>query len=136
MMSKGEKLICNGTENHIVMWDLRPHDITGSKMQELLDRIHITTNKNSLVGDKSAITPGGVRLGTPALTTRGMKEDDMVKIGGFLVRTVEISKKIQSASQGKKLADFINAMETQKEELQKMAHEVESFAQQFEMPGV
>ena len=99
------------------MWDLRPHDITGSKMQEMLDRIHITTNKNSLVGDKSAITPGGVRLGTPALTTRGMKESDMEKIGEFLIKSVEISKKIQNASQGKKLTDFVSAMETQSVEL-------------------
>jgi glycine hydroxymethyltransferase len=52
-MSKGEKLITNGTVNHLIMWDLRPHGLTGSKVDKVLDAIHITANKNSVVGDKS-----------------------------------------------------------------------------------
>lgn len=93
-MAKGEKLICSGTVNHLLMWDLRPHDITGSKMQELLDRVHITTNKNSLIGDKSALTPGGIRLGTPALTTRGMLENDMERVAEVLTKALAIAKKV------------------------------------------
>ena len=77
LMDLGQTLICSGTVNHIVMWDLRPHGLTGSKVEKTLDYMHITTNKNSVVGDKSAVTPGGIRLGTPALTTRGMKEAEM-----------------------------------------------------------
>lgn len=73
------------------MWDLRPHGLTGSKVEKILDEMNITTNKNSIVGDKSAVTPGGIRLGTPALTTRGMKEEDMVVIAGFLAKAVTIS---------------------------------------------
>ena len=84
-------MICNGTVNHIVMWDLRPHGLTGSKVEKVLDLMHITTNKNSVVGDKSAVTPGGIRLGTPALTTRGMKEEDMKVVADFLVKSVKIS---------------------------------------------
>ena len=53
LMAKGEKLICNGTVNHLVMWDLRQHGLTGSKVEKALDIMHITTNKNSVVGDKS-----------------------------------------------------------------------------------
>lgn len=53
LMDRGEKLITSGTVTHMVMWDLRQHDITGSKLEKLLDVMHITTNKNSLVGDKS-----------------------------------------------------------------------------------
>ena len=87
-MDKGEKLISNGTVNHLVMWDLRPHGLTGSKVEKVLDLMHITTNKNSIVGDKSAITPGGIRLGTPALTTRGMMEADMMTVANFLTRAV------------------------------------------------
>jgi len=94
MMDKGQTLICNGTINHIVMWDLRPHGLTGSKVEKVLDMMHITTNKNSVVGDKSAVTPGGIRLGTPALTTRGMKEEDMAVVAGFMVQAVELSKAI------------------------------------------
>jgi len=94
MKDNGEKLICNGTENHLVMWDLRPHGLTGSKVEKVLDMMHITANKNSVVGDKSAVTPGGIRLGTPALTTRGMLQQDMVTVANFLGRAVTISLKV------------------------------------------
>jgi len=73
------------------MWDLRPHGLTGSKVEKVLDLMHVTTNKNSVVGDKSAVTPGGIRLGTPALTTRGMMEDDMKIVADFLVKSIKIS---------------------------------------------
>ena len=53
LMIKGEKFITNGSDNHLLMWDIRPHDLTGSKVERVLDKIHITTNKNALVGDKS-----------------------------------------------------------------------------------
>ena len=53
LKKRGEKFITDGTENHLLMWDVRPHDLTGAKVQNLLDYMHITTNKNSLVGDKS-----------------------------------------------------------------------------------
>lgn len=87
-------MICDGTDTHLVMWDLRPHGLTGSKVEKILDLAHITTNKNSVVGDKSALTPGGIRLGTPALTTRGMLEADMELVGSFLHRTVVIALRI------------------------------------------
>ena len=52
LAAKGERFITGGTDNHLLMWDIRPHDLTGSKVQQVLDKIHITTNKNALVGDK------------------------------------------------------------------------------------
>lgn len=133
-MEQGQTLICNGTVNHIVMWDLRPHGLTGSKVEKILDAAHMTTNKNSVVGDKSAVTPGGIRLGTPALTTRGMKEEDMVTIAGFLVRAITISLAIQEKS-GKKLVDFVKGIEDN-EELKELAKEVKAFATQFSIPGI
>ena len=53
LSKKGEKFITGGTDNHLLMWDMRPHDLTGSKVEKVFDRVHITTNKNALVGDKS-----------------------------------------------------------------------------------
>lgn len=116
------------------MWDLRPHGLTGSKVEKILDVMHITTNKNSVVGDKSAVTPGGIRLGTPALTTRGMMEEDMHVVGGFLCRAAELSKAIQ-AQTGKKLVDFVKALE-ESEDVKKLGQEVQAFASQFSIPGV
>ena len=77
LMDKGEKVITNGTCNHMVMWDLRQHGVTGSKIEKILDVMHITTNKNSVPGDTNYMNPGGIRLGTGAMTTRGMVEKDM-----------------------------------------------------------
>ena len=96
------------------MWDLRPHGLTGSKVEKVLDMMHVTTNKNSVVGDKSAVTPGGIRLGTPALTTRGFKEADMKVIADFLVKAVKISLDIQE-KHGKKLVDFVKGLEESEE---------------------
>jgi glycine hydroxymethyltransferase len=65
--------------------------VNGAWVQTVLDEVHITLNKNSVPGDKSAMTPGGIRIGTPALTTRGMGEADFVAIAGFLDRAVKIT---------------------------------------------
>ena len=91
---KGEIFITGGTDNHLLMWDVRPHELTGSKLEKVFDKVHITTNKNSIIGDKNPITPGGIRLGTPALTTRGMKEKEMEIIAEFLLRGVNAAKRI------------------------------------------
>lgn len=67
------------------MWvDLRPIGINGSRAEKVLEDISIACNKNTVPGDKSALNPGGVRLGTPALTTRGLVESDMVKVAEFI----------------------------------------------------
>jgi glycine hydroxymethyltransferase len=134
LIAKGEKLICDGTDTHLVMWDLRPHGLTGSKVEKILDLAHITTNKNSVVGDKSALTPGGIRLGTPALTTRGMLEADMELVADFLHRTIVIALRIQETS-GKKLVDFLAALDGD-EELKALGDDVQKFARGFSIPGI
>ena len=116
------------------MWDLRPHGLTGSKVEKVLDMMHITTNKNSVVGDKSAVNPGGIRLGTPALTTRGMLEPDMATIANFMCRAVEIGKRVQEKA-GKKLVDFVAHL-ADDEELKAVGEEVKTFAREFSIPGV
>mmetsp|Transcript_14278 Transcript_14278/g.24295 ORF Transcript_14278/g.24295 Transcript_14278/m.24295 type:complete len:119 (+) Transcript_14278:1025-1381(+) len=115
------------------MWDLRQHGLTGSKVEKVLDELSITTNKNSVVGDKNMMNPGGIRLGTPALTTRGMKEAEMEVIGKYLLKSIEISKRIQEKS-GKKLVDFVNVLHTD-EEVKAVSEEVKAFARQFSIPG-
>ena len=58
LMAKGYKMATGGTENHLVLWDLRPQGLTGSKMEKICDAVSITLNKNAVVGDRSALTPG------------------------------------------------------------------------------
>ena len=71
-----------------------------------LEKMNITTNKNSIVGDKSAVTPGGIRLGTPALTTLGMNQQHMRQIANYLVNAIKICKIIDNYAESKKPKDF------------------------------
>lgn len=91
LMKRGYKLITDGTENHIVLMSCIDKGLTGSKMELALDDVHITLNKNTIIGDKSAVTPGGVRIGTPAVTTRGYLEQDMKEVGRFIDECFKIS---------------------------------------------
>ena len=92
----------NGTENHLMLWDLRPLGLTGSKVEKVFEAIHIPLIKDAVHGDVSAMAPGGVRIGAPAMTSRGLKEADFEKIGEFLHRCVEFALELQKTS-GKKL---------------------------------
>lgn len=77
-VSRGYDLISNGTDNHLMLIDLRNKNLTGKKAQETLDKAHITLNKNAVpYDDKSPFVTSGIRVGVPAITTRGMKEQDM-----------------------------------------------------------
>jgi glycine hydroxymethyltransferase len=77
-MNRGYQLISNGTENHLMLIDLRNKNLTGKKAQETLDKAHITLNKNAVpFDDKSPFVTSGIRVGVPAITTRGMKESHM-----------------------------------------------------------
>ena len=136
LVSKNYKLATNGTENHLMLWDLRPLGLTGSKLEKVLELMHITLNKNAVHGDVSAMTPGGVRIGAPAMTSRGLKEEDFVKIGDFLHRGVQLALEAQQVS-GKKLADFNKAIAEGAfaEKIAAMKVEVEAWAGKFPMPG-
>ena len=75
-------LITGGTDNHLILMDVSPLGLSGKQAEELLDSVDITVNKNLIPYDtRKPMNPSGIRLGTPALTTRGFTEDDMVAVG-------------------------------------------------------
>lgn len=81
LTERGFDLVSGGTDNHLMLVDLRKMDLTGKDMEKLLDSVHITCNKNTVPNDpKSPFVTSGLRIGTPAVTSRGLKEDDMVQI--------------------------------------------------------
>lgn len=81
LTDRGVKLVSGGTDNHLMLVDLSEEDVTGKDLENRLDEAHITCNKNAIPNDpRSPKVTSGVRLGTPAVTTRGMKEADMDKI--------------------------------------------------------
>ena len=127
MMGKGYKIITDGTDNHIVMMSCIDKGLTGSKFENACDEVHITLNKNTILGDKSAMTPGGVRIGTPAVTTRGYLEQDMTKVAEFLDELFKISLDIQ-AKKGKKLVDFKTGLK-ESNELKQLGEEVFKFSE-------
>lgn len=134
LKNKGYTLVTNGTDNHLILWDLRPQGLTGSKFSLVCDALSLTLNKNSVPGDVSAVTPGGVRIGAPALTSRGFKENDFEKVAEFLHRAIQISLSIQ-AETGKQLVDFKKKIDGHPE-IEQLKKEVEEFASQFPIPGV
>ncbi|GAA5984352.1 hypothetical protein JCM10908_003310 [Rhodotorula pacifica] len=133
------KLQTEGSDNHLVLWDLRPLGLTGSKIEKICDIAHITLNKNSVPGDKSATVPGGVRIGTNALTSRSMFEPEMVKVADFLHRAVQIGLQAQKEAGSKLLKDFVLKLEGEGEAaraLRSLTQDVHQFAEAFPLPGV
>ena len=89
LVAKGYNIISGGTDNHLMLIDLRNKNITGKKAQETLDRAHITLNKNAVpFDDKSPFVTSGIRVGVPAITSRGMKEDHMQTVVDFIDRVL------------------------------------------------
>jgi len=86
----GYRITSGGTDNHLMLVDLRPKDLNGKAAQETLDRAGITVNKNAIPFDTSSpFKPGGIRVGTPAVTTRGMKEEEMLEISDFVAEALQ-----------------------------------------------
>ncbi|SBT81036.1 serine hydroxymethyltransferase [Plasmodium malariae] len=98
-------LVTNGTDNHLIVVDLRKYGITGSKLQETCNSINVALNKNTIPSDVDCVSPSGIRIGTPAMTTRGAKEKDMKFIADILARAIKITVDLQQQF-GKKLVDF------------------------------
>merc|ERR1711912_66720 len=126
LMAKGHKLATDGTENHLVLWDVRPHGLTGSKVEKVCECASISLNRNAVHGDASALSPGGVRIGAPAMTTRGAGAEDFKQVGGFLDRCCHIALKIQQ-EKGKKLKDFEAGL-SENPDIVQLRSEVEAFA--------
>lgn len=126
-------LVTGGTENHLILWDLRSTGISGNKMEKILEYVGISVNKNTILSDKSAFNPNGIRIGLPAVTTRGLKEREMEFLFDVFDECVEISQNIQK-NVGKKLKDFIIELD-KSEELKKLKFKVKVYANIFKIKG-
>jgi glycine hydroxymethyltransferase len=101
LQQRGHVLVTNGTDNHLLLWNVRASSngtLTGSKLEKVYEMASITTNKNSIAGDRSALNPGGIRLGTPALTTRGLMEKDFEYVAELLHRGYLIALDVENAA--------------------------------------
>jgi glycine hydroxymethyltransferase len=106
----GYKLVSDGTDNHLLLLDLSDKDITGLAAEEALDEVGITANKNTVPFEtRSPKVTSGVRIGTPAVTTRGMKEDEMKKIAEFIIRVLNnIEDEAEKDKLKKEIKEFVS----------------------------
>ena len=96
LTDRGVKIVSGGTDNHLMLIDLRGEDVTGKELEKRLDAAHITCNKNTVPNDpRSPFVTSGVRLGTPAVTTRGLKEDDMDVIAECIALVLQSEDNIE-----------------------------------------
>lgn len=132
----GYNIATGGTDIHLALVDLRNVQITGARAEYILEEISIACNKNTVPGDKSALNPSGIRLGTPALTTRGLVETDIDRVVDFIDRGLKLSKEIGAVS-GPKLVDFKEACHSKQfaGKIAALRNEVEEFGVKFPLPG-
>lgn len=108
LMERGYRLVSGGTDNHLMLVDLTSKGITGRDAEVALDKVGITVNKNGIPFDtKKPMVTSGIRIGSPAVTTRGMKEDDMKAIASLIDRTLSA---IGDESQQAKIAGEVKEL--------------------------
>ncbi|KAI3875208.1 hypothetical protein MKX03_008906 [Papaver bracteatum] len=136
----GYELVSGGSDNHLVLVDLRKAGLDGARVEKILDLASITLNKNSVPGDKSALVPGGIRIGAPAMTTRGFTEKEFVETANLIHEGIQLTLKAKKSVQGSKLQDFLKAVESAefplKDSVAALRKRVEALTTQFPIPGL
>ncbi|KAI5817026.1 cytosolic serine hydroxymethyltransferase [Pyronema omphalodes] len=132
----GYTLVSDGTDTHMVLLNLRPQAVDGARIEAVLEAVNIACNKNAIPGDKSALSPGGIRVGTPAATTRGFSEKDFERVAGYIDQCVKLAKKIQSElpKEANKLKDFKQKVFDGVPELATLRQEITEWASTFPLP--
>jgi glycine hydroxymethyltransferase len=135
LQEHGFNIVTDGTDNHIVLVNLQNWKITGSKFEKLAEMCDVSVNKNTVSTDKSALSPSGIRLGTPALTSRGFTKDDFRFVADILKQICELAIKIQESSLTNKLTDFINNTDFYKDEIEIIKFRVNEYCMKFPLPN-
>ncbi|RMZ19434.1 hypothetical protein D0859_16572 [Hortaea werneckii] len=142
----GYNIVSGGTDNHLVLIDLKDKDIDGARVERILELVGVAANKNTVPGDKSAMKPGGLRMGTPAMTTRGFQPADFKRVADVVHRAVNITKMLDGKAiedaekRGRKNPKSVNAFrEYVKEgeecvEILELRREVEDWVGTFSLP--
>jgi len=138
LMDRGYNIVTGGTDNHIVHVDLKtsPVKLSGAKGELVLELVGISCNKNTVPGDKSALNPSGIRLGTPSLTTRGLNKSNIMTVVDFLDAALQIAVEVQQES-GPKLVDFKAKIKDTKytTKIEELKKKIGDFAVKFRLPG-
>lgn len=133
----GYKLVTDGTDNHMVLIDLKPQSLDGARVEAVLERVNIACNKNTTPGDKSALTPMGIRIGAPAMTSRGLGEEDFKRIAKYIDTCIKLCKNVQSKlpKEANKLKDFkAKVASGEIDEINSLKKEITEWASTFPLP--
>ena len=133
----GHKLVADGTDSHMVLVDLRPKNLDGARVEAVLEQVNIACNKNSIPGDKSALTPGGIRVGAPAMTSRGLGEKDFERVAKYIDTCINLCKQVQAAlpKEANKLKDFKAKVASEEvPEILALRKEISEWASSFPLP--
>uniref|UniRef100_A0A1J3EXU3 Serine hydroxymethyltransferase n=1 Tax=Noccaea caerulescens TaxID=107243 RepID=A0A1J3EXU3_NOCCA len=133
LTSRKCKLVTGGTDNHLLLWDLTPLGLTGKVYEKVCEMCHITVNKVAIFAENGVISPGGVRIGSPAMTSRGCLESDFETMAEFLYRAAQIASAAQS-ERGKLQKEPLKSIYHCKD-IADLRNQVEAFASQFAMPA-
>ncbi|XP_015264828.1 PREDICTED: serine hydroxymethyltransferase, cytosolic [Gekko japonicus] len=140
LMGLGYHIVTGGSDNHLILVDLRSKGTDGGRAERVLELCSVACNKNTCPGDKSALRPSGLRLGTPALTSRGFMEKDFQKVAHFIHKGIELTLRVQNDMSPKAtLREFKEKLvsdEKYREPLKSLREEVEAFAATFPIPGL
>lgn len=140
LADRGFNIVTGGTDVHLFVVDLRSKNVDGSLAEHILELVSISVNKNTVPGDHSAFHPSGLRIGTPALTSRYMKESDMETVAGFIDEAVKIVQEVKvqlgkSALSVKGLNIHLAKDEATQKKVSDLRAQVEAFSINFPMPG-
>ena len=133
----GYKLVADGTDSHMVLLDLRQQSLDGARVEAVLEQVNIACNKNAIPGDKSALSPCGIRIGAPAMSTRGMGEEDFKRIAGYIHICIGICKDVQKSlpKEANKLKDFkAKVAGGEIKEINELQKEIAGWAGTFPLP--
>ncbi|KAI9797882.1 MAG: Serine hydroxymethyltransferase, cytosolic [Piccolia ochrophora] len=133
----GYKLVADGTDSHMVLMDLRAQALDGARVEAVLEQANIALNKNSIPGDRSALTPCGIRIGAPAMTSRGFGEADFKRIAGYIDRLIKVTKDVQASlpKEANKLKDFkAKVASGEVQEILDAKKEISEWAGSFPLP--
>lgn len=139
LQSMGYDIVSGGTDNHLILINVKKsRGVDGARVERILELACIASNKNTVPGDTSALNPGGIRMGTPALTSRGFLEEDFAKVAHFFDRAVSIAVKLSNTDEGKKMKGFREMCSVGPNvdpELVQLRKEVNDFASSFPTVG-
>lgn len=130
----GFDVVTGGTDNHIVLVNLKNKGITGSKFEKVAEQCQVSVNKNTIASDKSAFSPSGIRIGTAAMTTRGFKRLDFAFVAVVIDDITKLCMKIQQKSLGHKLIDFIKTSQIYSIEIKQLRSRVQTYCARFPLP--